>query len=493
ICIIEIVLGVLTLLGLKMKIVSSLLIGMMLFFTFLTWHTANCDPSSKFKDRDRYESTNSIGQEKAKLSKENKDIIVVSKNSSELVIDEMKQPQCVEDCGCFGDALKGSVGRSLTPSESLWKDIILSYFGIWLLLAAFKKGKIESSGHTSYIIGGFIVILFFSWVFSWYFPLLFTGLALLGALWCLGAFKSILMQNTGVILWSTLLCVLMIAYVLAYDPIKDYRAYAVDSNLKERMNDGQEGKYENLLVYENLKTGENREYDASSKKYIESKIWENKSWKYKEMTQKEIIPMRIPSITEQFNPTLTSEAVSKFELELPFVSNFFKAPMIPGLRIYDKTYKSNMEIPMEEYSIDGFPISQYVIIDTIEVKGEAPAEISLREYIISEKQIFVMVAKKIEDANWSNINRYKEILNLCKEKGIPMILLVSSGPEQVQQFRKKYHFNIPIFINDETELKAITRSNPALLIIENGVVKEKYPHRSTPSAKWINENLIELK
>jgi uncharacterized membrane protein YphA (DoxX/SURF4 family) len=43
ICIAEIVLGVLVLIGGKIKTVSWLLMGMMLFFTFLTWHTANCD------------------------------------------------------------------------------------------------------------------------------------------------------------------------------------------------------------------------------------------------------------------------------------------------------------------------------------------------------------------------------------------------------------------------------------------------------------------
>ena len=55
ICIAEIVLGVLTIIGGKIKIVSYFMLFMMLFFTFLTWHTANCDSEATFVDRDTYE------------------------------------------------------------------------------------------------------------------------------------------------------------------------------------------------------------------------------------------------------------------------------------------------------------------------------------------------------------------------------------------------------------------------------------------------------
>ena len=57
-----------------------------------------------------------------------------------------------------------------------------------------------------------------------------------------------------------------------------------------------------------------------------------------------------------------------------------------------------------------------------------------------------------------------------------------------QKFKKKHNFNVPMFVNDETELKAISRSNPTILVIEKGVVKGKYPYRSTPTKEKFKQN-----
>ncbi len=490
ICIVEIVLGVLTIFGVKMKLVSSLLFAMMLFFTFLTWHTANCNGSTTFRDRDVYAANSEVGQEKAKFSLENEGVTLIRRNSKEIVIDEMKQPQCVDDCGCFGDALKGSLGRSLTPKESLWKDIVLLYFVVWIFLAAFKRNRVEESSKAPFWITGLLVVCFFSWVFGWLFPVFFALIALMGSTFLERRVEKENSQLWTMSLFVSVLCALMVTYVLMYDPIKDYRPYAVGSNLKEKMNDGQEGKYLSLLVYKNKKTGKFIEYDASSKEYISSKIWENTSWVYDTMTQKEMIPVRIPSITEQFNPYLPIENITKYEMGLDIVKSQMKLTKIDGLEILDKTSDSKMEISMEEYNTDDYPIEEYEILDTLEINNPEFKEVSLRDYIVEAPQIIVLTTKNLKDANFDQIERYKSIYAKAKKDGIPMVMLVSSNPKEVEEFREQYNFSIPIFFNDETELKAVARSNPSLLVIRKGVVEGKYPHRSTPKYDWLKTNVL---
>jgi uncharacterized membrane protein YphA (DoxX/SURF4 family) len=490
ICIAEIVLGVLIIIGGKIKLVSYLTMMMMLFFTFLTWHTANCDSSKKFVDRDTYEMTDQLAAIKIEEAKTNKEIKIISKNSKTLIVEEKKQPQCVDDCGCFGDAMKGSVGRSLSPKESLWKDIILVYLTFWIFIAQWIIQPNEKKQNMKFLLGSGMVIVFFSWIFGWYFPILFGAIALLGSLWIKRAGGKALGNYFGVSLVVTILCLLMTTYVLMYEPLKDYRPYAEGTNLIEKMNDGIEGKYESLLVYKNKKTGEKIEYNSTSQEYVDSKIWEDKNWVYLEMTQKEIIPTRIPSITDQFNPFLPVADIGAIEMQLPIVKELLAQSKIRGFKILDLGYNSEMEIPEAEYTPEDFPETDYKILDTIEMTNPSFTEVSIRDFIVKADRIFVLTVKNLNEANWNAVERYKSIYVECKKAKIPFVMIVNANKEEINAFRKKHNFNIPVFLNDETELKAIARSNPSLLVIEKGIMKGKFAHRSTPSFDWIKRNTL---
>ncbi|EPB65622.1 DoxX family protein, partial [Ancylostoma ceylanicum] len=302
ICILEIVLGILLIIGGKIKLVSYLLVGMMVFFTFLTWHTATCDSGKKFLDRDVYEVSNPIAAVKLKQAETDEDVKIISQNSTEVVVEEKKQPQCVDDCGCFGDAMKGSIGRSLTPKESLWKDIIVLYLGLWIFVAQWLIQPNNRKQNVAFGVTSLLVVAFFSGIFSWYFPIVFALTGILGSLWLLRAGGQVLGNYMGVSLFVTLISAIFVFFVLRYEPMKDYRPYALGSNLVENMNNGEDGIYQNLLVYVNKTTKEEKLFDGSSQEFMDSKIWENPDWEYKEMVQKVIKPTKLPSITDQFNP-----------------------------------------------------------------------------------------------------------------------------------------------------------------------------------------------
>ena len=71
----------------------------------------------------------------------------------------------------------------------------------------------------------------------------------------------------------------------------------------------------------------------------------------------------------------------------------------------------------------------------------------------------------------------------CKKNGVPFMMICNATREDIDAFRKKYAFDIPVFSMDEIELKIISRSNPALLVMEKGVVKAKYTLASTPTGE----------
>jgi uncharacterized membrane protein YphA (DoxX/SURF4 family) len=86
-CLAEIVLGFAVIVGGRMKLATASLMVLTIFFGWLTAYTATCDPNGTY---------------------------TVLVNG----VEETRSVTCVTDCGCFGDAMKGSVGRSLTPWES---------------------------------------------------------------------------------------------------------------------------------------------------------------------------------------------------------------------------------------------------------------------------------------------------------------------------------------------------------------------------------------
>ena len=451
ICIIEIVLGVLLIIGGKLKWVTWVSVFMMAFFTFLTWHTANCNPEKKFKDRNTYAFSDGRAQMKLGEIKTNKSIRIVSKTSSTLVVDEMMTPQCVSDCGCFGDSMKGSIGRSLTPSESLWKDLVLMYLLLWIFLAQWITTPNSSRQNLVFVSVSVVLMGFFSWLFSWYFIVLFGIILVIAALWMKRAGGVLLGNYFGSIVINSVLLLSFTTYVLMYEPLKDYRPYAVGKNLWKQMNDGVEGKYESTFVLRNLKTGKKEVY--SQKEYMANKnLWEAKKYKFLEGSQREIIPARLATITEQFDPFLAVKDLTPSDLAFDEVQ-----------RQLNRNVKD----------------------------GEEPVnEISLRSYIAHVDQVVIISVKRLSDANWKEISNYRAIAKACKNRSIPCIMITNAAPDELKKFRGKYGMYIPIFLNDETELKAISRSNPCLLVIRHGIVTSKFAHRSTPDVHWFVKNSI---
>lgn len=488
-CIIEIVLGVLLIIGGKIKLVSYLTVIMMLFFTFLTWHTANCDSSRKYTDRDTYAMSDPMAKLKLDESKTNKSIKIVTKTATEIEVDELKSPQCVTDCGCFGDAMKGSIGRSLTPSESFWKDLVLLYLVIWIFIAQWIIEPNSKNQNLKFLVFSLLIIAGFSWIFGWYFPILFGALLILGALWMLRAGGFFLGNYFGGSLFVTAASSILILYVILYEPLKDYRPFAEGSHLLWKMNDGKEGKYESTFVLKNLKSGETETYTEQEYMKNES-LWDEQDYKFIERSEKEIIPSKPPTITDQFNPFLSLTDLTKIERSMPIVQQILREATVEGYRIKNKRTNQYFNVALSEYNSSDFNAEEFQIVDTITMNDPTFNEINLRQYIVKENQIVVVSSRSLLKGNWKNIDRYKSIYNWCKVNDVPFVIITNASRGQIHYFRKKHNFMVPIFMNDETGLKTIARSNPSMMVIQKGIVKGKYPHRSTPTVDWMKRNIL---
>ncbi len=490
ICILEILLGVLLIIGAMSRFVAWLMLLMMVFFTFLTWHTANCVSSTKFLDRNTFALNDPAEKELATIkleeAKNNPDIKIVSKDSKEIVVDEMKSPQCVTDCGCFGDAMKGSVGRSLTPTESMWKDLVVLYLVIWILIVCGRVYPNTGKENLYFVTGSMLVVVFLSWVFGWYFPIFFALFCITGAIW-IAKSPSKFFGNYGFAsLFVIFVSSIIIGYVLMYDPIKDYRPYYKGSNLKEKMNDSDAGVSENHMYYKNKKNGKIKIF-KTNEEYMASKVWEDTlNYGYDTMIVKVIRPSKLASITEQFGPFISISDIGKPEKELSFVKDKLSGAVKPGYLVKSLEYNENMEVAAEEYDTISYPSNEYAVVDTLDIMDPNMSEINIRDFIINAPNIVILSVKDLKSADWKTIKNIKSIFEGCKKNNIPFVMICNASREEINEFRERFDLDIPAFVNDEIELKAISRSNPAILYIKNGVVMEKFPFRMIPKYEGLN-------
>lgn len=222
----EILLGVAMLVGALPKLTSVLTLVIMLFFTWLTNYTDNCDP---------------LG---TKMIKDESGQLVEIAN------------QCVLECGCFGNAIP------LTPHESFLKDIFLLIFVVPIVIGAFRGMiRLNTPKESIYIysVSIFITAIFAMTMLDWLFPPMFTALSLIVA-----AFVQRRVNHPSKE-WIMAAAVLLVAGIFQYStlahlPMKDYRPYAIGQSIPENMKSAEElgiegPQYATEYTFRNITTG----------------------------------------------------------------------------------------------------------------------------------------------------------------------------------------------------------------------------------------------
>lgn len=260
-CIAEIVLGIAVLVGYRMKIISTLLLLMIVFFTILTGASAIFD--------------------------------------------------IVRECGCFGDAIP------LTPWQSFYKDLILLVF---ILLIFVKRNTLvpfkSSQTDLVYFLVTFLIMGLLSIMLDWYFPMVFV-LIVLG----LGVLVKPKMRNQAAALTVVLSLVGSVWFsidAIEHLPPKDFRPYALGKNLPQQMTLPEYAKpsvYENILTYKNTVTGEEKKF--TMEEYNAQRIWENKDWEWVSTDSKLIVQGDEAKITDLTISDMDGNDDTDYFLEKP--------------------------------------------------------------------------------------------------------------------------------------------------------------------------------
>jgi uncharacterized membrane protein YphA (DoxX/SURF4 family) len=98
-------------------------------------------------------------------------------------------------------------------------------------------------------------------------------------------------------------------------------------------------------------------------------------------------------------------------------------------------------------------------------------------------KLFIIIYD-VREASVKNIGNIRKLAGDLEGK-VEVMVLTSSGSEQVENFRHEHQLAAPYYFADATVLKTIVRSNPGITLWVNGNVRGMWHHNDTPEAQEV--------
>ena len=141
----------------------------------------------------------------------------------------------------------------------------------------------------------------------------------------------------------------------------------------------------------------------------------------------------------------------------------------------EKVYVTNGDYP----SVEG----EFIDVETTEIeKGYEPPihDFTIEQdgedfasQLLEEPKLMMIIAYDLRKSNYKAFPILKPIITKAKNNGYKVIGMSASGPEQTNKLVKEYDLDTQFYFTDETTLKTIIRSNPGVLVLEKGTIKQK--------------------
>jgi hypothetical protein len=266
-----------------------------------------------------------------------------------------------------------------------------------------------------------IFVLVFSWVFTWYSPVIFTVLGFAGYF----SIKKIISIEKSEWLIAGFIALIAFGFTIwcySHLPIRDYRPYAVGKDIVDGMKSAEEKGLEPPKFgynYMLLNKSSQEKKVMTDKEYIDGEWWEKEEW---EMLADE---------TEQVK------------------------------------LKDGYEPPIHDFFI-----------------SDSDGNDRTQELLSADK-IVLMIAydiRKTDDDAMIEVNRLAEQI---QNSGIPFVALTSAVYKDVEDFKHTHQTLFDFWSADAIMLKTTIRSNPGIIVLKKGVVLGKYHCNDIPAFEVI--------
>lgn len=149
---------------------------------------------------------------------------------------------------------------------------------------------------------------------------------------------------------------------------------------------------------------------------------------------------------------------------------------------------------------DTVPGNDWVYVEAtsvLDVKGE-PAVIDdfsildwkndydVAEDVLSDTgYVCVIVSEAVENASVNRIDRVNDLYDYCLENGIQFYMATASDEENMELWQKRTGAEYDLHWADKSMLRDMTRANPGLVLIKDGIIKGKWTASDIPEPELV--------
>ncbi|WP_088341672.1 BT_3928 family protein [Robiginitalea sediminis] len=93
--------------------------------------------------------------------------------------------------------------------------------------------------------------------------------------------------------------------------------------------------------------------------------------------------------------------------------------------------------------------------------------------LLKRKQLLMVISYDLDRAHLPAFEALKTLTDTALARGYSVIGMSASSPQQVAGLKEAYGLDFPFYFSDQTTLKTIVRSNPGVLRLESGTIRQK--------------------
>ena len=105
----------------------------------------------------------------------------------------------------------------------------------------------------------------------------------------------------------------------------------------------------------------------------------------------------------------------------------------------------------------------------------------------NDRDVYVLYVHNLGEANAKGMRKAITLAKACMEDGIDFVGITNSSEEEIAAFVAEYGIEFPIYYNPINPItgpfmvRDAMRSNPGVMLLNKGVVKDKWAWRDIPA------------